>query len=111
MGSKQKWSSLFSTWSNKLTESQGDNWPDDPTITMLKSLLNHTLRLALANHFNIPLDNVFEFTRTVSQIALQHEELIVFPVSNQGRHLNLSRDRSYEEVASKREVTRSGMEL
>lgn len=111
MGNKQKWSSFFSIWSNKLTESQGDNWPDETKITMLKSTLNHTLRLALANYFNIPLDNFFDFIRIVSQIALQHEELAAGPAGNQSRHLNLSKDQSYEEVSTGREVTRSGKEL
>lgn len=75
MGNKQKWNSFFSNWSNKLTESQGDIWPDDTKVTMLRGTLNYNLRLALANNFNIPLDNFSEFTRIVSQIALQHEEL------------------------------------
>lgn len=75
IGPKQKWSSFFSSWSSKLTESKGDNWPDDTKITMLRGALNHTLRVALTNNYNIPLDNFGEWTRIVSQLALQHEEL------------------------------------
>ena len=36
MGHGQKWNSFFSTWTNKLTESKGDIWPDETKITMLR---------------------------------------------------------------------------
>lgn len=111
MGGRQKWNSFFSTWANKLTESQGDNWPDDTKITMLKSTLNPTLRLALANNYNIPLDNFFEFTRIVGQIALQHEELADGSArSGGGINLDKSRERQFGHI-SEEKFTRSGHEF
>lgn len=44
-------------------------------ITMLKGTLSYNLKVALANNHNIPMDNFFGFSRIISQIALQHEEL------------------------------------
>lgn len=95
MGNKQKWSSFLSMCTIKLTESQGDNWPDDTKITKLRGTLNQTPRAALANNYNIPVDNFYEWTRIVSQIALQHDELAAGTLSTQGvRGGNLSTNRT-----------------
>ena len=75
MGNKQTWNSFFSQWANKLTEANGDKWPDDVKISQLKGKLNLSLRKALANNHLLPSDNYYEWLRIVGQIALQHEEL------------------------------------
>lgn len=115
MGNKQKWSVFFSAWTNKLTESQGDNWPDSSKITILKSTLNYTLHSALANSHNIPIDNFHEFTRIVSQIALQHEEMAGGPPAHQnGGNMNVNTGQRFDERSSGslgRELVRSGREI
>ena len=114
MGSKQRWNSFFSSWSNKLTESQGDIWPDDTKVTMLRGTLNYNLRLALANNYNIPLDNFSEFTRIVSQIALQHEELNGGLTQNQGSLNNSGTGRGFADNNRERygrDLTRSGTDM
>lgn len=75
MGSKQQWASFFSQWANKLTEANGDRWPDDVKINQLKVKLNFNLRKALANNHLLPNDDYHEWLRIVGQIAQQHEEL------------------------------------
>lgn len=75
MGVRQRWSSFFPQWANKLTESHGDQWPDDVKISLLKGTLNHTLRVALANNHLLPSSDYFEWLRIVGQIAQQHDEL------------------------------------
>lgn len=115
MGQKQKWSSFFSLWSSKLTESKGDNWPDDTKITMLRGALNQTLRIALANNYNVPLDNFGEWTRIVSQLALQHEELAAGSRRNQGLERSFEHYKNFnsEDAPNRpaREVSRSGREF
>ena len=76
MGAKQRWSSFSPQWSNKLTESHGDQWPDDVKISLLKGTLNHTLRAALTNNHLLPFNSYFEWIRIVVQIAQQHDELV-----------------------------------
>lgn len=115
MGPKQRWSSFFSMWTNKLTESRGDNWPDETKITMLRGALNHTLRVALANNYGIPLDNFVEWTRIVSQIALQHDELAAGPQKNQdlrSNEIDFQKNSQNMSVStnSKNEISRSGRE-
>lgn len=34
MGQKQKWSSFYPQWTNKLTEALGDQWPDETKISL-----------------------------------------------------------------------------
>ena len=75
MGQKQEWNSFFPNWANKLTESNGDNWPDETKITMLRAALNQKLRSALASNHLIPSDDYYEWVRIVGQIAMQFEEL------------------------------------
>jgi len=75
MGPKQRWYSFFPQWANKLTEAQGDGWPEDVKISMLKSKLNYNLKLALANNHLLPPNNYYEWLRIVGQIAQQHDEL------------------------------------
>lgn len=75
MGLKQKWSSFYSQWANKLTEAWGDMWPDDVKISLLRSALNQNLKVALASNHLVPEDNFTEYIRIVSKIAQQHEEI------------------------------------
>lgn len=75
MGSKQRWNSFFPLWANKLTEAQGDVWPDETKITMLKGTLNQTLRIALASNHLLPENDFDEWVRIVSRIAQQYDEL------------------------------------
>ena len=86
MGTKQEWNTFFPAWANKLTESHGDNWPDETKITMLRGAVNQKLRSALASNHLIPSDNYFEWIRIVGQIALQHEELGKGFQHDQGSH-------------------------
>lgn len=95
MGKNQEWSSFFSMWANKLTESHGDNWPDETKITMLRGALSHKLRAALASNHLIPSDNYHEWIRIVGQIAMQHEEL--------SRDLTISQNPSIEYRAPRKE--------
>lgn len=75
MGPRQDWNSFFPLRSNKLTESHGDNWPDETKITMLRGALNQRLRIALASNHLVPSDDYFEWVRIVGQISMQHDEL------------------------------------
>lgn len=75
MGPKQRWNSFYPQWANKLTEALGDTWPDETKVSLLKSTLNQTLRIALASNHLVPDDDFYEFTRIVSKIAHQHEEI------------------------------------
>ena len=86
MGNKQEWNTFFPAWANKLTESHGDNWPDETKITMLRGALNQKLRSALASNHLIPSDNYFEWIRIVGQIPLQHKELEKGLQHDQGSH-------------------------
>lgn len=75
MGAKQRWSSFYSQWANKLTEALGDTWPEETKVSLLKSTLNLTLKTALASNHLVPDNDIYEFTRIVSKIAHQHEEI------------------------------------
>lgn len=89
MGPKQEWNSFFPVWANKLTESHGDNWPDETKITMLRSSLNKKLRSALASNHLVPSDDYYEWIRIVGQIAMQHEELTREYFADQGPFENI----------------------
>lgn len=116
MGLHQRWNSFFPLWENKLTEAFGNSWPDETKITMLRGTLNPTLRTALANNHLIPSDDYFEWTRIVSQIAQQHDELQEGPVwmenttqaSNKGRQTVRDNQEYYSPPAAMRERTTSG---
>lgn len=75
MGQKQKWNQFYSQWANKLTEASGDVWPDDVKVSLLRTALNTTLKVALASNHLVPENNFREFVRIVSKIAQQHEEI------------------------------------
>lgn len=75
MGPKQRWSTFYPQWATKLTEALGDNWPDETKVSLLKSTLNQTLRVALAGNHLVPENDFFEFCRIVSKIAHQYEEI------------------------------------
>lgn len=91
MGPKQKWSSFYPQWANKLTEALGDNWPDETKVSLLKSALNPTLRIALAGNHLVPDDNFFEYCRIVSKIAHQHDEINKFTGAQQNREIRSSK--------------------
>ncbi|KAI0996109.1 hypothetical protein K3495_g12073, partial [Podosphaera aphanis] len=76
MGPKQRWSTFFPLWANKLTEANGDAWPDETKVTMLEGTLNHTMRLALAGNHLLPPDNFFEWVRIVTHVAQRYEVLL-----------------------------------
>ena len=119
MDIRQRWSSFFPLWANKLTEAQGENWPCETKITMLKGCLNYPLRVALASNHLLPEDDFCEWTRIVSQIALQHDELFKEPFQPVGYEKNIqnnpkapatiSTSREDSKAPSK-EWTRSGWE-
>lgn len=90
MGPKQRWNSFFPSWANKLTEAQGDNWPDETKITMLKGTLNQTLRIALASNHLLPENDFHEWVKIVSRIAQQYDELTKGsnPIIDHGRYNN-----------------------
>ncbi|RKF80386.1 hypothetical protein GcC1_036039, partial [Golovinomyces cichoracearum] len=75
LGTRQRWNYFLPQWANKLTESHGDGWPEDVMISMLKSKLNPTLKIALANNHLLPKNNYYEWLQIVGQIAQQHDEL------------------------------------
>lgn len=75
MGKHQQWNSFFAQWANKLTESDGDRWPDDVKISQLRGKLNMTLRRAIANNHLLPNNDYFQWLRIVGQIAQQNDEL------------------------------------
>lgn len=119
MGARQRWNSFFPLWANKLTEAQGDNWPGETKITMLKGCLNHTLRVALASNHLLPENDFYEWTGIVSQIALQHDELSkesyrqsVYGKESQGGLKTISTHGTGMEALNvpSREWTRSGWE-
>ena len=83
MGNNQSWDSFFPSWANKLTESHGDNWPDETKITILRGALKQRLRTALAGNHLIPLDNYSEWTSIVGQISMQFDEITREQVLNQ----------------------------
>lgn len=78
MGPRQRWSTFYSQWVNKLTEALGDKWPDETKVSLLKSALNQTLRVALAGNHLVPDDDFYEFSRIVGRIAHQYEEIPKF---------------------------------
>lgn len=97
MGSRQKWSQFYSQWSNKLTEASGDSWPDGVKISLLRTAMNTTLKIALASNHLIPENDFTEYVRIVSKIALQHEE--VSKITNLTQRLNLLKPGESKESA------------
>lgn len=75
MGKNQRWSNFFAQWANKLTEADGDRWPDDVKISQLRGKLNMQLRRAIANNHLLPYDDYFQWLKIVGQIAQQNDEL------------------------------------
>lgn len=75
MGENQRWASFFSSWSNKLTEAQGDGWEGRIKIGLLRSAINTKLKTALAGNHLLPKWDYDEYIRIVSQIAHQIEEV------------------------------------
>lgn len=75
MGPKKRWSIFYPLWANKLTEALGDNWPDETKVSLLRSALNQTLRVALASNYLVPDNDFFEFCRIVSKIAHKYDEI------------------------------------
>lgn len=121
MGPKQKWGSFYNQWANKLTEASGDTWPDDVKVSLLRTALNQSLRIALASNHLIPENNFAEYVRVVSKIAQQHEEISRTVSSfhglvrgrseiNKERTLWENSDRSFDCEEKNKEWGRSGTE-
>lgn len=83
MGPRQRWSQFYSRWCNKLTEASGDSWPDGVKISLLRTAMNTTLKVALASNHLIPENDYTEYVRIVSKIAQQYEEITKNPGFNQ----------------------------
>lgn len=93
MGQDQKWSSFYPEWTSKLTEAIGDQWPNETKISLLTSALNNTLRMALASNHLTPDDDFFEFSKIVSKIAHQHEE--VSKLTSNYKHIDFQKRQNH----------------
>ncbi|KAI1004417.1 hypothetical protein K3495_g3795 [Podosphaera aphanis] len=85
MREKQRWTSFYPVWANKLTEAQGDTWPDKNKITIVQRALNGMLLQALSGNHLLPIDNFAEFISIVNKVSHQvdHlEGLISYPVNS-----------------------------
>lgn len=96
MGPRQKWSQFYCQWSNKLTEASGDSWPDGVKISLLRTAMNSTLKIALASNHLIPENDYTEYVRIVSKIAQQYEEIT--RISSSENRLNLARFEENKEI-------------
>lgn len=105
MGPRQRWSQFYCQWSNKLTEASGDSWPDGVKISLLRTAMNTTLKLALASNHLIPENDYTEYVRIVSKIAQQHEEIT--KNSNFSQRLNLVKPEENKEIAEAMSQTES----
>lgn len=92
MGMKQRWNSFFPLWANKLTEANGDLWPDETKITLLEGALNQTLQVALASNHLIPENDYYEWISIVGHIAQRHDAL----EKGGSRHPSYGNDSPYE---------------
>ncbi|KAI0992241.1 hypothetical protein K3495_g15945 [Podosphaera aphanis] len=75
MGEKQRWTSFYPIWANKLTEAQGDTWPDENKITIIERALNRRLLQALAGNHLLPDNNFAEFIRIINKVSHQVDHL------------------------------------
>ncbi|KAI0997446.1 hypothetical protein K3495_g10738 [Podosphaera aphanis] len=75
MGEKQRWTSFFPIWANKLTEAQGDMWPDENKITLIERALNKRLLHALAGNHLLPDNDFTEYITIINKVSHQVDHL------------------------------------
>ncbi|KAI0993706.1 hypothetical protein K3495_g14477 [Podosphaera aphanis] len=75
MGEKQRWTSFFPIWANKLTEAQGDMWPDENKITLIERALNKRLLHALAGNHLLPDNDFAEYIKIINKVSHQVDHL------------------------------------